>query len=366
MQKNGRPSIWNPKSKAMSIDSLATARVLPKGGWRATACVIAGLVLHEPLAAADNKLIDVQPLSELQIPIVYSAPAETVSLQQTRISAEIDARIIAMPARRADQIAADAILAELDCRDYQLSLKRAHADLKAARAQLKLAEQRLQRTSSLGERKLASQDLLDQRQTELEAASATVESWLIQVEQAETEVSRCVIRSPFRAAVVERHAGVGEFARTGTPLFDLQDLDRVEVSAQIVPNEIASLAEAPEIFLEFLGRKHVVEVNRISPVIDTMTRTQEVRLAFTATPAPVGASGRLAWIEHNPALPAHLLVQRDGKLGIFTVEQTEAKFLALPGAVEGRPVAVKLPADTRIVTNGRHNLQSGDQVKLDD
>lgn len=317
-------------------------------------------------AGAETKRVNAKTLGELQIPIIFSAPAETVSLHQTTISSEIEARVIDVQARTADEVTADTMLVKLDCRDYDLHLRRAEAELSAADAQLKLAHQRLQRTMPLIDRKHVSQDVLDQRQAELDAAQANVESRQVQVDQARTDQSRCVIKSPFRAAVIRLHIGSGEFVRVGTPLLDIEDLNRVEVSSQVVPSDVPSLRQATELYLDFSEERYALKVNRISPVIDNTTRTQEVRLGFTAQSAAVGASGRLTWTEQHPGIPSYLLVQRDGGLGVFVVQNDRAEFLPLPHAVEGRPAVIKSPADTLIVTDGRHNLQSGDGVLLQD
>lgn len=325
---------------------------------------LAGLLV-QATAIADPKLINAETLSALQIPIVFSAPAETVSLQRTRISSEIEARVMDMPARTADIIEAGTTLVKLDCRDYELTLRRTEAEFKAAQAQLQLAKQRLDRTIPLIDRKHISQDLVDQRNSEVDAAGAMLESRQAQIDQARANVSRCVIKSPFRAAVIARHAGIGEFARTGTVLLDIQDLDRVEVSAQVVPTDVPSLTHTPEVFLEFSGKRFPLVVSRVNPVIEEATRTQEARLVFANESAPVGASGRLIWTDTHPGLPADLLVQRGGKLGVFTVENNSAKFLPLKNAVEGRPAVVEISGDTLIVTIGRHNLSTGDAVKLE-
>lgn len=314
---------------------------------------------------ADPKLISAKMLSELQIDIVYSAAAEAVSLQSTTISAEIEARVIDIRAQTADEVPADSTLVRLDCRDYELQLKQAQAEANAARAQLKLAQQRLNRTTTLIDRKHVSQDVLDQQQTELDAARANVESREVLTEQAITKRSRCSIKSPFRAAVTKLHVGIGEFVRSGTPLLDIEDLDHVEVSSRVLPVEVASLLAAPRVFLEFSGTRLELAVDRVSPIVDRTTRTHEVRLRFKSLAAPVGASGRVTWTERNPGLPADLLVQRDGKLGIFVVEDQNARFLHLANAVEGRPAAMDVSPETLVVTSGRHNLQSGDRIELE-
>ena len=324
------------------------------------------ILASSPLSAAESKLVDARILSELQIPIIYSAAAEAVSLQSTTISSEIEARVLDILAQTADEAPGGAVLVHLDCRDYQLRLKQEQAQADAALAQLTLARQRLDRSTALIDRKHISQDLLDQQKTELDAAQSTVESRQVRIEQAETDLSRCSIKSPFRAAVTRLHVGVGEFVRSGTPLLDIEDLDHVEVSTRILPVEVESLLAAPDIALEFSGSRFSLQIDRVSPVVDRITRTHEVRLRFKFQTAPVGASGRITWTEKKPGLPSDLIVQREGKLGVFVIEDRTARFLPLADAVEGRPAAIQAPPDTMIVTRGRHNLRSGDAVELED
>lgn len=317
------------------------------------------------LAADESKLVNARALSELQIPIVYSAAAEAVSLQSTTISSEIEARVLDILAQAADEVREESVLVHLDCRDYQLRLKQEQAETDAARAQLTLARQRLNRSAALIDRKHVSQDVLDQQKTELDAAQANLESRQVRVEQAQTDMSRCTIRSPFRAAVTRLYVGIGEFVRSGTPLLDIEDLDHIEVTARVLPVEVASLLAAPGISLEFSGDRFELELDRVSPIVDKTTRTHEVRLRFRSRAAPIGASGRITWTEQNPGLPADLLVEREGKLGVFVIEGPTARFLHLEGAVEGRPVAIDVAPDTLIVTSGRHNLRPGDSVELE-
>ena len=56
------------------------------------------------------------------------------------------------------------------------------------------------------------------------------------------------------------------------------------------------------------------------------------------------------------------MVRRGGQLGIFHVNDGVAHFHPLPGNLEGQPARVDLPADTRIVVEGRHRLADGDAV----
>jgi hypothetical protein len=50
---------------------------------------------------------------------------------------------------------------------------------------------------------------------------------------------------------------------------------------------------------------------------------------------------------------------------VFVLDEsgTRARFHPLPGAQEGRPAALDLPGDTRVVLEGRGRLQDADPVR---
>ncbi|WP_455216774.1 hypothetical protein, partial [Kaarinaea lacus] len=95
---------------------------------------------------------------------------------------------------------------------------------------------------------------------------------------------------------------------------------------------------------------------------DSKSRTREARLLFTENPALPGSAGELVWEQPSASLPADLLVKRNGKLGVFVLNDGQAKFVPLAGAEAGRPAIVNLAPATEIITQGRFRLQDGDSV----
>jgi hypothetical protein len=98
---------------------------------------------------------------------------------------------------------------------------------------------------------------------------------------------------------------------------------------------------------------------RICPAIDPDARNVEARFAFAGEAAPPGASGRIAWRDPRPHLPPELVVRREGKLGVFVLENRHARFVPLPEAQERRPAPADFPPGTRIAVEGRHLLTDG-------
>ena len=61
-------------------------------------------------------------------------------------------------------------------------------------------------------------------------------------------------------------------------------------------------------------------------------------------------------------LPSNLVSRRNGRLGVFLHLGGKAVFTPLPGAQEGRPVAIDLPLQSEIIIHGRDRVQDGDTV----
>jgi len=316
--------------------------------------------------AQEAKPVRVTALSELLSPIVFTAPAEVVSANRSRLSARLEARIQRILVDVGDSVSNGDELVVLDCSDHELARQQAEAALESAAARLERARQQLARTELLARDTLLSQDLLEQRQTEQQAARAQARQARVALEQAELTVSRCRVTSPYQGVVTSRLASVGELARPGTPLLELVDLDSVEVAAQVFPAEHPDLHDSRRIYFRFLDEDYGLRIDRSVPVIDPVTRTNEVRLEFTADRAPVGASGRLIWHAIEPGVPASYVAQRDEQLGIFLAREGRAVFHPLPSAREGRPAAVDLSFDTLVVTEGRQGLRDGDPLNIID
>jgi multidrug efflux pump subunit AcrA (membrane-fusion protein) len=175
-------------------------------------------------------------------------------------------------------------------------------------------------------------------------------------------VEKCLIVAPFDAAVVERFAQVGARIAAGSPLLRLIELSPPEVEAAVQSEVAAELAGATEYWFERQGRRHPLRLLRMAPVVERAARTQVTRFAFVDAPAPAGSSGTLYWRAPGQSLPAALLVKRDEVLGFFTARDGRARFVPAPGALEGRPVAVDLPADTMLVVRGQQALNDGDAI----
>lgn len=280
----------------------------------------------------------------------YSAPATVESLNETQLSALLNAQIIAVNVRPGDSITQGQTLVELDCSDARLALENAEA-------QQELAQKEFNRLSKLRQSSVATEQQFNTAQTNLRQAR-------VASRQAQLQISRCEVNAPFDGVVTARQASLGALAAPGTPLLTLVDLSRLEVSAQISTSDLDSLKDADALVFDD-GRQQVpVTLRSLSPVINPTSRNSEARMTFTGETAPAGASGRLRWQGATGVIPADLLLERGGKLGVFVAEGNTARFVALPSARAGQAARTELPAETQLIIDGRFGLNDGDRIEV--
>lgn len=316
------------------------------------------------VAAADVIPVSVQQLGDLLIDREVRAPATVVSANRAIVTSEVSALVREVTADVGAAVRKGDLLIRLDDDNARLALAQARASLAALDAQIVQARQRLRKAEELLEKNFVSDDELIARQTDLAVLEANRTAQLVSIQQAELTLSRTRIKAPFDATVVERQAQVGSFAMPGSSLITIVQTDSREIDAEIDPQYAGGLPAATDLYFASQGRIWPVTIARLSDVIETSTRKLRGRFVFTADAAPVGASGELVWHDAQGLVPVTVIVQRGTEFGVFIAEDQHARFVAIPGAQEGRPAAVQLPRDTLVVSRGHMLLQDGDALKI--
>ena len=315
------------------------------------------LLLMLSCAALPAFAWEAKPLREVALYPERSAQAQVLSLNESRIASELAARIVRLAVEPGQRIARGALIAQLDCRDYDLAGERASAAKAASAARARLADLQYSRTQKLAAEGFVSKEALDSRAAELEVARADVAVNAAALNTARAAQGKCAVRAPFPAIVLERLAQEGEMAQSGTPLLSLLDTSSIEVRAEVQADDAVSLKSASRIdFVDSAGR-YPLRLVRLSPALTKNSRLAEARLRFTAAAAAPGSSARVFWQSREMHVPAQLLARRQGRLGVFVATDKTARFHVLPGAQEGRPAkAAGLLPDSRIVVRGLGEL----------
>ena len=318
-----------------------------------------------PPAAAATIAIGVVRFAELAFHPQREAPATVLGKNETRLAAEVAARIVAIAVDSGDTVKVGQVLVRLDARDAELTLARAAAGLAQAAARLAQAEAQTARARSLKEKNFISAEALTLRETELTAARADVQAARANRDSARRGVDKCTVTAPFSGIVRSRAAQLGELAAAGTPLLTLADTSDLQVVAQVQARDAEGLSAAEEVAFAAAGEGYALTPLRISGAISREARTVEARYRFSAAAPAPGTEGRLLWRDPHPHLPADYILRRNGRYGVFAIEGDKARFRELPQAQEGRPASADFSPESPIATRGRHALQDGMAVTVE-
>lgn len=311
--------------------------------------------------------VTVKPFAEIAIYLDRQAAASVTSLNEGVLSAEVSARVAETPVLPGQTVAAGELLVQLDDTEYRIGLSSAEARLSLADAALDMARIRAERARRLAPEQFVSEDQLLEAETNLRLADAERAAALADRARAELLLSRTRVAAPFAGVITQRLVSVGALAVPGTPLVELSANDGLEVSAMIPPAHVAGLKAADDLVFESAGREWPVQLARLSPVVDPVSRAHMARLIFSDDAAPSGSEGRIRWTDPRPALPGDYVTQRGGELGVLLLnaDAGQAAFLPLPGADAGRPYLTdRLDADAPVIVDGRRRVQPGTAVEV--
>ncbi len=319
------------------------------------ALVAAGLYFLNRPSPVEVRLTEVQP--GLVEQIAANSRAGTVkACRRSRLSMPQGGRVERLLVDEGDHVEQGQPLLELWNNDLKARLEEVAATLKAREIQASsachtadLARREARRAASLAKNRLASEELLDQRQTEARRAALACDEARALTEQASATLKLhqvllddTLLKAPFAGVVAEVNGEIGEYVTPSPPgvatppAVDLIDDRCLYVRAPIDEVEAARLevGQPVRITLDaFRGRSFAGELTRIAPFVSELekqARTVDVDVRFTPPPEDarllVGYSADIEVIieQHDQVLrvPTETLLQNNRVLSYDADSQT--------------------------------------------
>ena len=218
---------------------------------------------------------------------VVSAPGAIEPLTKVEISAQVSARIVALPYREGTFVEEGEVVVELDARDLEAALRSSEASLRSEEARLDGAKADFIRTRTdfgrakelaqtgdipQSEADLAEADFL-RSQSELKRAEQAIEIAKANIERAQKDLDNAIIRAPISGTVTVLNAEVGETVVVGTLntpgsiIMEVADLSTMIVRTQIDQTNIAPIEPGQEarVYVNaFPDREFTGEVRRVA------------------------------------------------------------------------------------------------------
>jgi RND family efflux transporter MFP subunit len=323
------------------------------------------LVLFIQPVCAEDKIVYIrsEAFSELKFYPLKKAPAKVSGLSTSTLNSEISSIVDKVHVLAGDKVKKGDVLIRLNCDDFSYQLLELSALKEETQANLSLKKYQLARSTKLYKSKNISEIELKTDQANVKVLKSKLKSIHAKTQLAKKNISRCDIKAPFSAIILQRLVNQGEMVITAQKLLEITSPEQSEVIVQL-PIELLDKINISESFFVYRENKYPVTLRAKLPTIETRARHQQLHFSFTAVDKPlINAFGELHVKLADSFLPAELLVIRENQSGLFLLKENKAVFLAVPDTKPGRPFSISLPDETQIIIEGLENLLDGQLVK---
>jgi RND family efflux transporter MFP subunit len=236
---------------------------------------------------------------------VLDATGYVTARRQATVSAQITGKLSEVLIEEGDRVQAGQVLGRLDDTSQRAALAQAEAQFHSAQAllvqfQAHLAQDQrdVRRAEDLVQRKLVSEQAVEQARTLVDTQSALLEQQRKQIDvaaanvrSAKVQLDYCTVRSPFTGVVIAKAAQVGEivsplsagggFTRTG--IGTLVDMDSLEIEVDVNEayiNRVQPKQPVASVLNAYPDWKIPSHVIAIIPTADRSKATVKVRIGL--------------------------------------------------------------------------------------
>ena len=298
---------------------------------------------------------------------------------ETNLSFQVGGQITARNVNVGSRVQAGEVLMTINPKDVVQKVNQGSAQVSAARAQLDLAQRNLSRYTELYQQDAVPATVLDQYQTNYDAAFAQYQNALAQSAESQNALGYTNLIAGAPGVISQVVAEEGQVVAAGQTVMTLVQTDELEVEISVPENRVAALAEGQEVTVRFWALKGVSTrgvVREIAPMADSAARTYRVRVSVPQPPqgmelgmtASVDISDSQSGASRGIRLPLSAIYQtgdtpqvwvvgEDGKVSLHPVQV--ASFDGDEAVVDG------LEAGMVVVTAGVHRLTEGQDVRTE-
>lgn len=251
---------------------------------------------------------------------------------------------------------------------FQLDTDLAESDLAEARARLKLAEANYARNQKLRQSGNVAVSIYDEALSARDVARVAVES-------AEVRLKKLTISAPFSGTLGFRAISEGAYVTAGTPLVQLDKVDRLQVSFSVPELQQQAMAQAKSVDLvadALPGESFSASVSALNPSIDVNGRALQVRAALDNKGLKLRPGLLVRVTVKGPprdavTIPEAAIVQRGQGAIVYVVSDNKVKEVRvrlgkrMQGKVE---VTEGIAAGDTVVTAGNARLSDGAEVEV--
>lgn len=294
---------------------------------------------------------------------------------QADIAPKIDARISETYVKEGDRVEKGQVLATLEETDMSAVLFQAQGSYADAQASYNLAEQNLARYEKLYQTGAISEAQLDSYRTARDTAQGKLDSARGVLGAAESKYAATELIAPQDGIVAKRYFQDGYYAKAGTAIFSVANIDELKIVIHVPEGQISTIAvgNTAQITLPSYNNKQLAGViTHIAPVADLPSHTFQVEISVNNKEqlrAGVYADVMLTGspMQNILTIPTHAIIMRDDQKTLFVVNDknvVERRVLDIGYSDEKITQVISGIKETdRFVSEGMNKLREGSVVK---
>jgi RND family efflux transporter MFP subunit len=299
------------------------------------------------------------------------------SLRSTTIKPQIDGQITQIFVKSGDRVAQGARLMQIDPQRQQAAVSSQEAERASREANVAYARQQQQRANELFAAGAISKQELEQAQTALRTADASLQSLQAQVQQQQVQLRYYTISAPTSGIVADVPARVGMQVSTSTLLTTIEQNDVLEVYVSVPVERSGDLKMGLPIKVMSSDGKDTLAtttVGFISPSVDDATQSILVKGTVRNSDGKLRSSqfvrARVVW-KTAPGLvvPVTSVARVNGQYFVFVAENADGKLVAHQHAIkvgpivgDDYPVVEGIKPGEKVVISGAQKLVDGAPV----
>ena len=210
-------------------------------------------------------------------------PGKAKATQEANLSFRVNGTLNQFPAKVGDEVKKGTLMARLDPRDYEVSVRNARGQLDGARAALKLAQSDYDRVVKVRDKDpgAISAAMIDAKLGERDSAKAQIASLEAQVATAKDALRYTYLKAPFSGTVVETFVENFEDVQAKQQIVRIVDTSKIEFVINIPENLISHASKVKKVFVRFdafSDREISGTIKEIGKEASKTTRTYPVTL----------------------------------------------------------------------------------------
>jgi RND family efflux transporter MFP subunit len=270
---------------------------------------VTAVVSATPTKTIEAAVVEAKYMS---VPIRVEVTGQVAPIFQATLSSRIQGTIDKLLVREGTEVSKGQLLIQLDSRDLQADLARAHAEVDNAKAHLDRMNQ------------LYAQNAVSKQEMENAIRASRVAE--ANRRAVEVQLSYTAVRAPFDGVITEKNVEAGELASPSQPLLKMEDPQRLRLETTVAEGDLKSVSRGDRIpiVIDALGGPALIGiVSQILPAGDPQTHTFRVKVDLPKTAGlKTGMFGRLSLAKGTTQtilVPSTAVVQRGELTSLYVV-----------------------------------------------